>query len=142
MIIMSSSSEQKLTVTVKDDGSRNVTDSNKVSAKPRRMTAEEIIEAEKNFFGISNKHVVTKSVSPVEVMDTSVPNEPIVTSSSDEDMDTSIPNDTSPTNEPTVEESVIETENSKALGESQASENDNDCGWPNSPDLESEGDCP
>ena len=106
------------------------------------MTAEEIIEAERNIFEKSNKHVVTKSVSPVEVMDTSVPNEPIVTSSSDEDMDTSIPNDTSPTNEPTVEESVIETENSKALGESPASENDNDCGWPNSPDLESEGDCP
>ena len=109
VLIMSSSSE-KLTVTVKDDGFRIVTDSNKDSAKPRRMTAEEIIEAERSFYENSSEPIVIKSASPAEVMDFSVPNEHIVvdTMSDSSIKDNSETTNTSIPNEPIVVDTISE----------------------------------
>lgn len=99
------SSNDKVKVTVNKDGSRNVTIS---SVKPRRPTAEEIIEAE-----ISAQTTVISN----EPMDTSVPvvvtsNNPMM--ASNEPMDTSVSIDSFETsNEPVTNSNneIMDTSN-------------------------------
>ena len=151
LLVIMTSSSKKLTVTINDAGSRIVT-----SEKARRLTADEIIEAEKSLYEKRNntsipiESIDTDSVSPVN--NTPIPDEPVAKASDsvshvkdtpilDETVTVEPGVDASPVvDTPVTDEPIIKTTEANNNYESQPSQSYDDCC--DGPNYESEGDCP